>query len=330
MLLCGLSHYHHYLIDDAEKWFSTESQVSCSAVDENVHQNDINPEDSVSDISRESSKPASKRSWISVRSGRSSASSARVMAAADKTALIARATALKEKHSLELQQEKLRHRREQLDIDAEIAAAAKIAVLNNSNHQSLQTCTDDMNVYYDKGTVMSGKEVTLNPRAEEYMPKKTSQQGGLRNVIRQTHSAPQIDHNSASPVQTSNVMQNIDGTSTSNICSVMQKQNEITALLVEQQQSSTLPQRDIPVFDGNPLQYRAFIRAFEHGIEDQTKHNRDCLYFLEQYTRGQPRELVHSCHHMDAQRGYLQAKALLKEHFGKKLIIWRSWRCQAI
>lgn len=134
-----------------------------------------------------------------------------------------RATALKEKHALALRQEKLRHRQEQLDIDAEIAAAtAKIAVLNNSNHQSLKTCTDDMNAYYDKGTVMSGQEVTLNPHAEEYMPKKTSQQGGSRNVIPQTHSAPQIDHNSASSVQTSNVMQNRDGTSTPNICSIMQ------------------------------------------------------------------------------------------------------------
>lgn len=153
------------------------------------------------------------------------------------------------------------------------------------------------------------------------MPKETSQQGSSRIVIQQTHSAPQTDLNSASPVQPSNIMQNSVATSISNICSIMQKQNEITALLVQQQQSGTLPQRDIPVFDGNPLQYRTFIRAFEHGIEDKTKNNRDCLYFLEQHTRGQPRDLVHSCHHMDAQRGHLQAKALLKEHFGNEFKI---------
>ncbi len=71
----------------------------------------------------------------------------------------------------------------------------------------------------------------------------------------------------------------------------------------------------------NPLQYKTFIRAFEHGIENETKNNRDCLYFLEQYTKGQPRELVRSCHHMVAQRGYLQAKAFLKEHFGNEFKI---------
>ncbi len=190
MLICN------GFINYVEKWLSAESQVSCSGVDKNVNQNDVNPEDRISNISRESSKPSSKKSSSRVRSGRSSASSAQIMAEADKAALIARASALKEKHALELQQEKLRHRQEQLDIDAQIAAAtAKIAVLNNSNHQSLKTCTDDM--------------------------------------------------------QTSNVMQNSGGTSTPNICRIMQKQNEITALLVQQQQqqSSTLPQIDIPVFE---------------------------------------------------------------------------------
>lgn len=70
MLICN------GFIDDIEKWLSTESQVSCSGVDENVYQNDVDPEDSVSNISCESSKPSSKKSSSSVRSGRSSASSA--------------------------------------------------------------------------------------------------------------------------------------------------------------------------------------------------------------------------------------------------------------
>lgn len=146
MLICN------GFIDDVEKWLNTESQVSCSGVEENVHQNDVDPEDSISNISRQSSKTSRKKGSSSVRSGRSSASSARIMA--EKASLMARATALKEKHALELQQEKLRRRQEQLDIDAEIAAAtAKISVLNSSNNQSPKTCTDDMNAYYEKGTV---------------------------------------------------------------------------------------------------------------------------------------------------------------------------------
>lgn len=42
----------------------------------------------------------------------------------------------------------------------------------------------------------------------------------------------------------------------------------------------------------------------------------ECLYYLEQFTRGQPRELVRSCQHMDPDNGYTTAKQLLEEHFG--------------
>lgn len=102
------------------------------------------------------------------------------MAEAEKASVIARATALKEKHALELQQEKQRHRQEQLDIDAEIAAATgKISVLNNSNNQSPKTCTDDMNAYYEKGTVMSCKKLlsTLMRRniCQRKLPSKEAQ-----------------------------------------------------------------------------------------------------------------------------------------------------------
>ena len=44
----------------------------------------------------------------------------------------------------------------------------------------------------------------------------------------------------------------------------------------------------------------------------------DCLYFLEQYTRGQPRDLVQSCHHLPPELGFQRAKALLTEHFGSE------------
>ena len=39
------------------------------------------------------------------------------------------------------------------------------------------------------------------------------------------------------------------------ICGILQRQNEITAMLVQQQMSSSLPQKDIAIFDGNPLQF---------------------------------------------------------------------------
>lgn len=65
-----------------------------------------------------------------------------------------------------------------------------------------------------------------------------------------------------------------------NILRLMEKQNEITAMLVQQRNTLLLPHRDIVSFDGDPLQYQCFIRSFEEIVK---------IYFLEQYTRGQPR-----------------------------------------
>lgn len=87
-----------------------------------------------------------------------------------------------------------------------------------------------------------------------------------------------------------------------NIYSVMEKQNEITALLIHQTCLFSMPKREIQVFDGDPLQYQTFIKSFEHSIECKNENYKDCLYYLEQYTNGQPREIVRSCLHMDSDR----------------------------
>lgn len=95
----------------------------------------------------------------------------------------------------------------------------------------------------------------------------------------------------------------------------MQRQNEITSTLVQQQRLSSLPARDLPLFDGDTLQYIPFIRAFERGVEEKATKC-DCLYYLDQLTRGQPRELVHTCMQMTPELGYEKAKQLLQQHFG--------------
>ncbi len=72
-------------------------------------------------------------------------------------------------------------------------------------------------------------------------------------------------------------------------------------------------------FDGDPLQYSFFIKAFAQAIEKKTSDKQECFYYLEQYTRRQPRELVFSCHNMRADQGYVRAKNLLKQHFGSEI-----------
>ena len=45
------------------------------------------------------------------------------------------------------------------------------------------------------------------------------------------------------------------------------------------------------------------------------------MYFLEQFTQGQPKLLVRSCQHMPFDRGYKEAKKLLYQHFGNECTI---------
>lgn len=67
------------------------------------------------------------------------------------------------------------------------------------------------------------------------------------------------------------------------------------------------------------------MRAFEQVGEDKVSQS-DCLYYLEQFTRGQPRELVRSCQHMAADLGYVKAKELLKQHFGNEYKVASAYK----
>lgn len=257
---------------------------------------------------------------------------------------------MKEKRDLEDQEERLRKRKEKLELQAEIAPSiAKVNVLRGSCVPSVASSTSNgMESYFERG---QNRKKALNPEAGSFLPLSVQQDGqillaggnvkshltgarpkdGNGKLQRQTtllmHTEPQKHQNTSqsikvdihSPNVTSLDAEVVSGSSNQNpVFAVMKKQNEITALLVQQQCLSSLPKREIQVFDGDPLQYQTFIGAFEHSIEGKTNNPRDCLHFLEQYTRGQPRELVRSCQHMAADSGHTKAKALLREHFGNE------------
>ena len=99
---------------------------------------------------------------------------------------------------------------------------------------------------------------------------------------------------------------------------VIDQQSKILNEMVLQQQRSTLPQRQIPSFNGNPLDYCSFIRAFDTIIASKEPDYSSKLYYLEQYTTGRPQELVKSCLHMDPEEGYKKARDTLEQRFGEK------------
>jgi hypothetical protein len=99
------------------------------------------------------------------------------------------------------------------------------------------------------------------------------------------------------------------------------RQSRAFHYLLNQQQENvmalTLPQPDLPVFDGDPTNYCDFIRAFENLIERKTNSWSSRLYYLVQYTSGQVRELMRSCLSMREEEGYREARRLLLERYGQ-------------
>lgn len=81
--------------------------------------------------------------------------------------------------------------------------------------------------------------------------------------------------------------------------SPMQRQNEITSLV--QQHLSSLPTRDIPLFD----RYSS-IQVCHKDI-----WARKWLYYLDQFTKGQQRALARICLHMIPELGYHKVKQQL-------------------
>ena len=82
-----------------------------------------------------------------------------------------------------------------------------------------------------------------------------------------------------------------------------------------QQQRRSLPKPQVPIFSGNPIEYNSFVRAFQNIIETKTTNNTERLYYLEQYTVGEVKELVTSCDHMKPDEGYVEACLLLKRNY---------------
>lgn len=78
------------------------------------------------------------------------------------------------------------------------------------------------------------------------------------------------------------------------------------------------------------MHFRSFLKAFEQGIETKTDNMQDRLYYLEQFTTGQPRILVRSCMHMSPQTAYVEAKKQLEWNFGNRAKITSAFIDKAL
>ena len=106
---------------------------------------------------------------------------------------MARMAALKERHALEENEQKIKRKKEQLELETELAASdAMLAVLQAVDGQRLsQAPTDGMNSYFEKGKRKLAQQ-TLNPLAKEYTPEACKTQRQVDWSIQQNQK-PSMD-----------------------------------------------------------------------------------------------------------------------------------------
>ena len=71
------------------------------------------------------------------------------------------------------------------------------------------------------------------------------------------------------------------------------------------------------MFDGDPANYYNFVQSFTNLIEAKTADSKMRLHYLVQYTSGDVHDLMKSCLAMEPERGYIEARRLLKERYGQ-------------
>ena len=94
--------------------------------------------------------------------------------------------------------------------------------------------------------------------------------------------------------------------------------NDALTQMLRLTERNSIPRVEIEKFDGDVWSYRSFIRAFDHLICDKVQNEDEKLYYLEQYTTGQPREIVRGCLHMPTKKGYKEARRLFETRYGNQ------------
>ena len=149
----------------------------------------------------------------------------------------------------------------------------------------------------------------LNPQAPEWtQPQDANPVGGIRPIYAKVPVTCGTAFDSSTKLQAQQI-------------ALQLQQTRIMELLAINQNKSKLPQPPVPTFDGNPVEYRTFVRAFQNLIEPRTFSGTERLYYLEQYIAGDVRELVRSFHHLPPEEGYAEARRHIEKKFGDEFRI---------
>ena len=274
------------------------------------------PEESVSNVGSKSSAVSSKASRSS------SVSAGKARAAARRAVLQAEAANLESFQAIQREELGLQLKRKALELRTEIAKAEAEelvyaeaeASLNEENSgrkvgsgRSLVSQVSNKGVAEPKlkdalpsarlevASEAPNKSDVLNPDTKDWVPIDTAQcdEKPCKPPVELPQVKEEANHNASLGYPS------MAGDLAQRLLEVQCNQNQRMQELIRQQQESTLaltlPEPEVPTFDGNPIDYWSFIRAFENLIERKTRSESARLYYLVQYTTGEVKELVKSC-----------------------------------
>lgn len=120
----------------------------------------------------------------------------------------------------------------------------------NSNHApKLNPCADIFVLEQNNNDNVNASNTSLQPVV------RTKQKSAIQITNMPQSACAQINYHQ-SPNTSAHLQSEIQTDHQTSIIDIMQRQNDITAMFVQQNQNSVLPPRNIPVFDGDPLQYK--------------------------------------------------------------------------
>ena len=110
------------------------------------------------------------------------------------------------------------------------------------------------------------------------------------------------------------------------IVNLQAKQAELSSMIINQQKTTHLPVKEPPIFSGDPFQYPAFITAFDSIIFAYVPLDRDCLFFLNKYTKDKANEVVKGFLAMSSDSAYKEARKLLDHRFGNPVHVAQAYK----
>ena len=304
------------------------SETEKEQLDKDHLEKSMGPRDSASEVGSQ----VSRVSQLSGKSNRGSMVESKARSTARRVALEIRAQALQKKAELDRKEAELDRKeallkleKEQLEIDTELAEAKAEEKVWNEAEQELIALELEMekkdikNVtqegYKNAGILSNGKEsyVQLKNGLTEHVSSGTSLEGSSTKPQLLTNPGLGRDREE---------FQNCDKKDTKNIDQISAKEckpdlsKDLVTALISSNLKALMPRQEIRKFRGEYTEYYIFTKTFDSLIGESLTSDCERLRYLQQYTEGQPKEIVQACMHLEPTEGYKRAREMLDKRYG--------------